>query len=498
MSEESRDADFSQAKRTFLDLMGKWTEYELERRQRERELRERTQHLSALVETTPECIKTVAADGTLLQMNSAGLRMVEADSDSDVVGESVYDLIASEDRQRFRDFNERICEGERGTLEFDIVGLDGTRRHMESHAAPLRRPDGTTVQVALTRDITKQKERKRELERVERQFEAAFNNPSSFVALLDPDGTVRRINQTALEFAGIDESDVQGERFWETPWFVHDEELQDELRAGIERAADGEYVRSEIPHRSPDGETVIMDAMLEPVYDEDGEVVAIMPSGNDITGRKEHEERLEQQNERLESFASMLAHELRNPVTVGQIYSQQLREETDPEAVEYVSEAFDRIEDMIDVILVLTRGREAVGESKPIDFAEVTREAWDEIDAPDAALDLELERTIEGEETYLRHMVRNLLENAVEHGGSDVTVTVGELPSGFYVADDGPGIPPEDRNTVFDQGYTTAADSGGTGLGLAFVRKLADVYEWDITVTESESGGARFEFRNVR
>lgn len=68
---------------------------------------------------------------------------------------------------------------------------------------------------------------------------------------------------------------------------------------------------------------------------------------------------------------------------------------------------------------------------------------------------------------------------------------------GFYVADDGPGIPPEDRSAVFDEGYTTAADSGGSGLGLAFVQKLAEVYEWEYAVTESADGGARFEFRNI-
>ena len=497
VSNTSREDGFSEAERTFHNLMGQWVKYELERQQRERELRERTEHLRALVETTPECIKTVAADGTLLQMNSAGLDMVEADSAADVTGGCVYDLIAPEHRQRFREFNERICRGERETLKFDIIGLEGTRRHMESHAAPLRRPDGTTAHVALTRDVTDQRERERELERTERQFEATFNNPSSFMGLLDPDGTVRRINETALEFVGVDEADVRGEKFWETPWFAHSEELRAEVRTNIERAADGEYVRTEFSHRSPDGDTVIIDAMLEPVHDEDGEVVAIVPSGNDITERKEHAQRLEQKTDRLESFASLLAHELRNPTMIGQIYSQQLPTETDSEAVAYVSEAFDRIEDMIDVMLVLTRGREAVGERIPVDLADVAREAWADVVAPDAELDVEIDEVIEADETYIEHLLRNLHENAVEHGGADVTVTVGDLSDGFYVADDGPGIPAEDRDAVFDEGYTTAADSGGSGLGLAFVQKLADVYEWEYAVTESESGGARFEFRNI-
>ncbi|WP_137283830.1 PAS domain S-box protein [Halorussus salinisoli] len=213
--------------------------------------------------------------------------------------------------------------------------------------------------------------------------------------------------------------------------------------------------------------------------------------------RTERERRLQRQNERLDKFASMLAHELRNPVNIGQIYSRQLPNETYPEAVEYVTEAFDRIEEMIDVMLVLTRGREAVGERTPVELGDVAHDAWDDVDAPDAALEVAIDDTIHADKTYVHHLFRNLFDNAVEHGGSDVTVTVGELSTGFYVADDGVGIPPDERETVFREGYTTASETGGTGLGLAFVKELAEVYGWDCQVTESDAGGAQFEFENV-
>ncbi len=113
--------------------------------------------LRAIIETTPECVKLVASDGTLLHMNSVGLEMVGADCAEMVVGKNIYDVIAPEDREHFRQFNERVCRGERGSLEFDIIGLKGVRRHMETHAAPLRNPDGSTVHLAVTRDITERK-----------------------------------------------------------------------------------------------------------------------------------------------------------------------------------------------------------------------------------------------------------------------------------------------------------------------------------------------------
>lgn len=200
---------------------------------------------------------------------------------------------------------------------------------------------------------------------------------------------------------------------------------------------------------------------------------------------------------RLDRFASMLAHELRNPVAIGQIYSQELPATADSEAVEYIEEAFDHLEDMIDILLVLARGREAVSDTTTIQLADKAREAWDVADTATATLAVKIDAEIEADETYVRHLFRNLFENAVEHGGSDVTVTVGTLPAGFYVADDGTGIPPAERETVFEAGYTTASQQGGTGLGLAFVNELADIYDWECTVTESEAGGARFEFASV-
>ena len=125
-----------------------------ERKVAERALRESEERFRAMVDTTPECVKLVTSEGTLLHMNSPGLTMVGADGAEKVVGKSVYDLIAPHDRDRFRRFNERICRGEKGSLEFDMVGLDGVSHRMDTHAAPLRLADRGVVQLAVTRDIT--------------------------------------------------------------------------------------------------------------------------------------------------------------------------------------------------------------------------------------------------------------------------------------------------------------------------------------------------------
>lgn len=108
----------------------------------------------AVFETTPECIKLVAPDGTLLQMNDAGLRIIEAAGPQAVEGRSIYGIIAPEHRTAWQANHERVCRGEALSWEFDIIGLRGRRRHMETHAAPLRLPDGRLAQLAITRDVT--------------------------------------------------------------------------------------------------------------------------------------------------------------------------------------------------------------------------------------------------------------------------------------------------------------------------------------------------------
>jgi PAS domain S-box-containing protein len=141
-----------------------------ERKRIEKALRESEERFRAIVETSPECVKLVAFDGTLLHMNSSGLAMVGADCAETVVGKNVYDIIAPQDRETFRNFNERICRGEKDVLEFEIVSLSGVVRRMETHAAPLQIADGTVVQLAVTRDITERTRAEEELRRSEEKL----------------------------------------------------------------------------------------------------------------------------------------------------------------------------------------------------------------------------------------------------------------------------------------------------------------------------------------
>jgi PAS domain S-box-containing protein len=200
-------------------------------------------------------------------------------------------------------------------------------------------------------------------------------------------------------------------------------------------------------------------------------------------------------NERLEEFASIVSHDLRNPLNVLQ-GSLDIAEETgDPEPFAACRRAADRMEGLIEDVLALTRQGEQVVETTPVPLAGVVEACWAGVETDRADLRVRTDRVVWADESRLQQVLENLVRNSVEHGPDGVTVTVGDLEDGFYVEDDGPGIHEGERERVFDSGYSTAG--GGTGLGLAIVERIVEAHGWTIEVTEGTDGGARFEIRGV-
>jgi signal transduction histidine kinase len=229
--------------------------------------------------------------------------------------------------------------------------------------------------------------------------------------------------------------------------------------------------------------------------DRDGTVVGLVGVSRDISERKQYQKELERQNERLEEFASIVSHDLRNPLNVASGYLELVQADCESEHLERIADAHDRMSELIEELLRLARDGRDVAEPELTDLAVAVRDAWDLGDTSDADLVLDGDLpTVETDPGRVRELFANLFDNAVTHAGPSVTVRVGPLDGGgLYVADDGPGIPPDDRDRVLDHGYTT--DEDGTGFGLAIVTTIADAHDWDVSVTASETGGARFEFR---
>jgi len=217
---------------------------------------------------------------------------------------------------------------------------------------------------------------------------------------------------------------------------------------------------------------------------------------------------LERQNERLEKFVDVVSHDLRNPLSVAMGELELARSTGDDAHLDAVAAEHDRMAELIEDLLTLARDGRPVQSRESVAVAECARTSWGHVDTADASLVVDATAVVDVDRGRLQRLFENLFRNAVEHGstggsgaasdraGDDgVTVTVGDLSDGegFYVADDGPGIPVGDREDVFERGYST--QDSGTGFGLAIVREIADAHDWTAGVATAESGGARFEIR---
>ncbi|NHX37426.1 MULTISPECIES: histidine kinase N-terminal 7TM domain-containing protein [Haloferacaceae] len=261
--------------------------------------------------------------------------------------------------------------------------------------------------------------------------------------------------------------------------------------------SDGDEYRSLLS--APVGEYGVVQAFSvapEAFDDRDQQIIDLLLSHVETAlERVAVEDELRAERDRLDEFASVVSHDLRNPLNVadGRVRLAAEEQDGENEHLEAAIRALTKMTELIDDMLTLAREGRTIGETESVRLERLVTEAWDSVDTHDASLSVDDSLpTLEADRSRLRELFENLFRNAIEHGGRDVTVTVGALESGFYVADDGPGIPEDEWSTVFESGYSTAA--GGTGFGLAIVERIADAHGWDVSIRESTSGGARFEF----
>ncbi len=214
-----------------------------------------------------------------------------------------------------------------------------------------------------------------------------------------------------------------------------------------------------------------------------GHVVVV----RDVTERRRREARLAE-------FASVVSHDLRNPLNVARGHLELGRETGDDDHFAEVDDALGRMERIIEDILALARADDASLDTGPVSLAAAAQTAWASVESTDAdaTLDVRADETLVADETALVRLLENLFRNSTEHAGCDVAVTVGTTEEGFYVEDDGPGVLESDRDAVFESGFTTSSD--GTGFGLSIVAEVADSHGWTVELADGEAGGARFEF----
>lgn len=320
--------------------------------------------------------------------------------------------------------------------------------------------------------------------------------------VLGPDHTLVGYNYGFAELTGIGEEEKLGEDYRdvvsetiyadgrrelsladkvvESPWSAN-------VEYDVERVdRDNDYTRDMVYRdtstmKNRRGEEIDIAFIATPVLDDDGDLVAVLELTNEIDPDLED----------FPGLAGMLSHDLRNPLNVIQTYVELSREDLPDKHFRKIQSSINRMDRLMSDVMELAETREHDVTIEEVRLDRVARGAWRYIDCPAATLEVE-HAVIETDSSHIQQIFENLLRNCVEHAGPDVRIQVGPgTDCIFYVADDGPGIPAHNRDQVFERGYTNSNE--GTGLGLTIVDHLVSDHGWEIAVTESASGGARFE-----
>ena len=486
----------------------------------EDELRVRKEQLQAIIENSPECVKLVSADGTLLTMNSAGLGMVEADSSSEVIGKSVYEVIVPDFRDTFRAMNERVCAGAREHLEFEIIGLKGTRRWMETNAASIIDPvTGQRVQLAVTRDITERRHAEAALRQSELLFRQLADTMPQIVWAARPDGYVDYYNKRWYEFTGFPEGG-SGDESWKP--ILHPDDVERSVATYAACIRDGRPYPMEcrFKDRSTGGYRWFL-ARAMPIRDDAGKIIRWFGTCTDIDDQKRAEEKLEQAvAERtaslkqavaqMEEFSYSVSHDLRAPLRAIQGFARILDEDyrsllpSDAQALfDKIARNTMRMDQLINDVLALTRIAQSDIRLHRVRLRPLIEEIIDQhtqMQPPNARVEIGELTSVLADNVSIKQALANLLSNAVKFVtpgvGPHVKVWTEERGDTvrLWIQDNGIGIKPEQQEKLFGmfQRLQPNEDYDGTGIGLVIVRKAVQRMGGEAGVESDGMNGSRF------
>lgn len=502
-----------------------------ERKRREEELR----RYERLVEYSPEILVVMNEDMTV-EYQSPPSPLFEWDPLA-ITGDNPLEHVHPDDRDEILRQFERLnrSPGRISTAGFRAEDAAGDWRWIESRAQNFTDDDTIDGILVAMREITPRKRQERRLARHNASLEQLQATTRTLLETTDPEEAARKgleAFESVLEFdiAGIwlstedrdalepvAVSDRGRDLVSEPPTYTADARSlsweayrERELRYVSDVSARDDRFNEDTPIESevivplgrhglvnvgatePDAFTEREIALIELWSDT---LTVALARAAQLEVLREREAELTRERDRLDEFTGVVSHDLRSPLNVAKGRAELAATECDSEHLDDLMRALARMEELLEDSLALARRGQVVGETVPLELEEVATRSWRTVSTSDATLETVGTVPIRGDEDRLPEVFENLFANAIEHGGDSVTVTVGRLPDGFYVADDGPGIPTAERSRVLESGFTTSED--GSGFGLAIVEQICTAHGWEISVTVSETGGARFEVSGV-
>jgi PAS domain S-box-containing protein len=460
---------------------------------------------------TDDVLAALDRDGCLLQLNPAAARFFDVLADR-CTGRSAFEGIHPEDRTRTEaEFKSWITAGSPGAFRCENrwIGREQRVRTVAWTILPLKiTEDAPEAFIACARDRTTEHDLERALRDSEQRFRAIFEHSLQFLGLLKPDGTILEVNQAALEATGVSRDDVLGKPVWTVRWWSFAKATAERVEREVQAAQRGERVRFEVDMRGPADALIEMELSLQPVRDESGALMLLILEGRDLT-RSKRAERAENNLMRslaaLGESAGVIAHEIKNPITAVNVALCAVADELgeDHKAIlEDLVARMQRVHGLMQRTLTCSKPvvlRRVACDMRTL-FDDTVAHLRMKIEQANAQLEIEIdpsERSLACDPVLLEEVLSNLITNAIEAKERDVNIRLSARREGAWTAiaveDDGPGIPPAARGTLFKPFTTTKRR--GTGLGLSICKKIVDEHGGTITVEDGLRGGARFTIR---
>lgn len=502
-----------------------------ERKRTEEALQQNEARLRAIIDYEPECVKVVDRDGNLLDMNPAGLRMIEADSLAQVDGHCVFPLVVEEHREAFQQLHERVLQGESVSMFFDIISLKGNRRTLETHETPLRDSSGEIfAALGITRDITERKRMEEALREAEARLRLALQ--VGRIGVWDWNMETGKIIWSCghEELWGMPPGSFKG------TYEEFDARLHSEDREGLNRAV-AEALSERRPYRHeyrvvwPDGSVHWIDGQGEPFWGEKEKPVRMIGVVIDITARKQAEEEIrhlnqdlerrvaertaeiEAVNREIESFSYSVSHDLRAPLRAMSGFSQvllsQYADRLDPQGSDYlerIDAAGRRMGELIEDLLDLSRITRRSMREKPLDLSALAQSVAEALrkSEPNRKVAFQIEGPLkaEGDPGLLRIVFENLLGNAWKFTSKrpEATIAFGKLKQEgkpvYFIRDNGAGFDMAYVDKLFGafQRLHSQKEFEGTGIGLATVQRIIHRHGGMIWAEGAAGKGATFYF----
>ncbi|MEH2120089.1 PAS domain S-box protein [Nostoc sp.] len=482
--------------------------------QTELTLRQSENRLRAMIDAEPECIKLIARDGTLLEINAYGLAMMEVESADVLIGKPIDAVIVPEYRAAFAHLHKSICQGNKGTLEFEIVGFKDTRRYLETHAVPLRNEsDGTFMHLALTRDITQQKQAEQKI----REQAALLDVSTDAILVRNIHNEILFWNKGAERLYGWKAEEVVGKDVLQ----LLDKEISPQVEDAYLRVMNTGEWRGELHQLTREGKVIIVESRWTLIRYDNGQPKSILSVNTQITEHKQLEAQL-LRSQRLESIgtlASGIIHDLNNilsPILMSvQLLQKKLPDSQSQQILQTLENNVKRGANLLKQVLSFARGiesKQTIVQIQPL-MAEI-EQIIAQIFPKSIIYQTDIPKNLWnvcGDTTQLHQVLINLVVNArdaMPNGGilriAAENVVIGEHSTqinidakvGSYIAimvtDTGMGMSSSVQKQIFEPFFTTKEVGKGTGLGLSTALGIIKNHGGFVNVYSQISRGTQF------